>query len=210
MKYRFLTAAVLLICCVLTAQAQSGRRQVKPEPAAPVPTPTPEPTPAPKKADKDSDLLFSLGADRSDSFSNLPFSYYDAALEGCAERLRAGSSAGVDVSHQSVTRGDAIKKAKSSSNTYVVLLKLTFDSMARSYDDLSLEFVVFTPGTAKVAISGRTFMNAGRAGPVIVGPTSRGSTGALYREQLLKKAGEDAGNRIIKSLHLDTQVPGKP
>ncbi len=154
--------------------------------------------------------MFSLGADRSDSFANLPFSYYDAALEGCAARLRGGSSAGVDISNQSVSRGDAIKRAKSSTSTYIVLLKLTFDSMARTSDDLVLEFVVFAPTTAKVAVSGRSYMNGGRAGPIVVGPTSRGSTGSLYREQLIKRAGEDAANRILKSLHLDVQVPGKP
>ena len=210
MKYRALTTLVVLAFCVLTVQAQSGRKQIKVAPAAPVPTPTPEPTPAPKKEDKDSDLFFFIGVDRSDSFANLPYSYYDAVSAGCARKLREGSSAAVDVSGQSISRGEAIKKAKSGTDTYVVLLKLTYDSMARSYDDLSLEFVVFTPGTAKVAISGRSYMNAGRsAGGVVVGPTSRGPTSGLYREQLLKRAGEDAGERIIKSLHLNMPVPDK-
>lgn len=211
MKFRLLTVAIFLMFCVLTVQAQSGRRQKQPEPAAPVPTPTPEPTPTPKKEDADSDLFFSIGMDRTFAYDNLPFSYYDAVSEGCARALRQGSSAAVDISTQSMSRGDAIKKAKSSTNTYVILLKLAYDSMARSSDDLSVEFVVFTPGTAKVATSGRSYMNAGRtAGGVVVGPTSRGPTSGLYREQLLKRAGEDAGNRILKSLHLDVQVPGKP
>ena len=32
----------------------------------------------------------------------------------------------------------------------------------------------------------------------------------MYREQLLRLAGEDAGNRILKSLHLDVEIPKKP
>jgi hypothetical protein len=202
MKYRLLTVVLILAFCALSAQAQSGRRHVRPEPAAPVPTPTPEPTPAPKKTEKQPELLFFLGADRNDSYANFPFSYYDAALHGCAARLRAGSSADVDVSQQSVTRGDAIKKAKAETSAYVVLMKLTFDSMARSNDDMVLEFVVFSPATAKIVVNGRSYLNGNRAGPLIVGPSSRGSTGALYREQMLKQAGEDAGNRILKALNL--------
>jgi hypothetical protein len=209
MKYRLLTTAVVLALCALTVQAQSGRRHTKPEPAAPVPTPTPEPTPTPKKAEnKESQLLFFVGANRNDSFSNFPFTYYDAVVRGCADRLRNGSSAGVDITNGSLDRGEAIKKAKSDTRTYVVLLTLKFDSMARSYDDMILEFVVFTPGTAKVATTGHSYMNASRTGPIITQP--RGSTNALYYEQMLKRAGEDAGNRILKSLHLDVEIPTKP
>ena len=69
-------------------------------------------------------------------------------------------------------RGDAIKKAKASTNTYVILLTLNLDEVAQSYDDLQLEFVVFTPGTAKVLISGQNYINGSRQGPVVVGPTT--------------------------------------
>ena len=58
---------LLIALAVWSVQAQSGRKHVKPAPAAAVPTPTPEPTPAPKKAEKVSELLFFIGADRNDS-----------------------------------------------------------------------------------------------------------------------------------------------
>ena len=207
MKYRLLITAVVLSLCVLTVQAQSGRRHTKPEPAAPVPTPTPEPTPTPKIEEKKSDLLLLIGADRSDAFATFPFTYYDAVSRGCADRLRAGSSASIEISNRSLSRGEAIKRAKADTTTYVVLLTLKYDSMARSYDDLVLEFVVFAPSTAKVAVNGRSYLNSNRAGPISV---PRGSSNVLYREQLLKIAGEDAGNRILKSLHLDVEIPEKP
>ena len=207
MKYRLLTSAVVLALCVLTVQAQSGRRHTKPEPAAPVPTPTPEPTPTPKKEEKKSELLLLIGADRSDAFATFSFSYYDAVVRGCADRLRAGSSASIEVSDKSLSRGEAIKRAKADTTTYVVLLTLKYDTMARSYDDMVLEFVVFAPSTAKVAVNGRSYMNSNRAGPITV---PRGSSNVLYREQLLRLAGEDAGNRIVKSLHLDVEIPKRP
>ncbi len=202
MRYYRLTIALLIALCALSVQAQSGRRKTQPAPAAPVPTPTPEPTPIPKKEEK-TDLLFFIGANRHNSFASYPFSFYDAVLRGCAQRLRAGSSASIDITDKDLSRGEAIKKAKSEARSYVVLLTLNFDTLARSYDDLILEFVVFTPGTAKVVISGRSYQNANRKGPIIV-PGNRGS--GLYREQLLELAGEDAGNRILKALHLNTPV----
>ncbi len=207
MKYRLLTSVVVFAICVLTVQAQSGRRHTKPEPAAPVPTPTPEPTPTPKKEEKKSELLFLIGADRSDAFASFSFSYFDAVVRGCADRLRAGSSASIEVSDKSLSRGEAIKRAKADTTTYVVLLTLKYDTMARSYDDMVLEFVVFVPSTAKIAVNGRSYMNSNRAGPISV---PRGSSNVLYREQLLRLAGEDAGNRIVKSLHLDVEIPKRP
>ncbi|HET6978351.1 MAG TPA: hypothetical protein VFI24_18615 [Pyrinomonadaceae bacterium] len=209
MKFRLLTIAVVLVLTVLTAQAQSGRRQNKPEPAAPVPTPTPEPTPTPKKEETKSELLFFIGADRNDSYSTFPYSYYDAVVRGCGDRLRSNSSAGVDITDRTLTRGEAIKKAKADASTYVVLMSLKLDSMARSYDDMVVEYVVFAPGTAKIVTSGHSYMNSNRAGPVVVQPRTGGSTSALYLEQMLKRAGEDAGTRILKSLHLD-QAPKIP
>src|SRR6185503_6944180 len=94
------------------------------------------------------ELLFFIGANRNSSFQTYPYSYYDAVIRGCAERLHA-SSASVDVTDKDFTRGEAIKKAKSEAKSYVVLLTLSLDTPARSYDDLILEYVVFTPGTAK-------------------------------------------------------------
>jgi hypothetical protein len=209
------TSRVLLFCllivaaCSISVHGQSGRRQPKAPPAAPVPTPTPEPTPAPKKEKDPSELAFILASDNSSAFEVYPLSYYDAAMRGCADRLRSGSSASVTVSEGNMNRGEAIKKAKGeTTNTYVVLIKLVLDEMyARSYDDLEVDFTVFAPKTGKVVVFGRSYQNINRKGPIVVGPTSRGSSGALYREQLLKFAGEDAANRILKAMSLDVVIP---
>src|ERR1043166_1641212 len=112
MRYQRCPTVLLLALCALSVQAQSGRRQVKPPPSAPVPTPTPEATPTPKKEAKKDDLVFFVGADQNSSYQSLPLGYYDAVLQGCASRLRAGSSTSVDVSEKDVNRGEAIKKAK--------------------------------------------------------------------------------------------------
>lgn len=209
-KSRILLFCLLAVAaCAISAHAQSGRRQQKPPPAAPVPTPTPEPTPEPKKEKEPSELGFIIASDNSSAFEVLPLSYYDAAMRGCADRLRSGSSASVTVSQGDMNRGEAIKKAKGeTTNTYVVLIKLVLDRMyAKSYDALEVDFTVFAPKTGKVVVFGRSYQNVNRKGPIVVGPTSRGSSGALYREQLLRFAGEDAASRILKAMNLDVVIP---
>ena len=210
MKYRHLAATFIVALCALSVQAQSGRRRTTPPPAAPIPTPTPEPTPIPQKTDKEDELFFFMGVDRNFSFSNLPFSYYDAVVRGCADRLQAGSSAIVDVTDKDFTRGEAIKRAKSETKSYVILLTLTIESMARSNsnDELVLEFNVFAPGTAKMVTGGRAYMTGQRAGPIVVGPPNN-RNGGLYREERLRRMGEEAGERILKAMHLNVPVPVK-
>ena len=139
MTHRPFATMLVIALAVWSVQAQSGRKHTKAAPVAEVPTPTPEPTPAPKKTEKVAELLFYVGADRNDSQAMLSYAYYDWAVRGCADRLRAGSSAGVDVTDQSFSRGEAIKKAKSETKSFVVLLNLKYDNMARTDTELILE-----------------------------------------------------------------------
>ena len=193
--------------CAIAAPAQSGRKQPKAPPSVPVPTPTPEPTPEAKTQEKKSDLSFILGSERNSSFQSFPLSYYDAVMAGCANRLRDASSATVTVAQADMGRGDAIKKAKAETTTYVVLIKFKLDEMtARSYDDLEVEFTVFAPQTGKVVTFGTGYQNTNRAGPIVVAPRSRGSSGGLYREEFLKRVGEDVAERILKALNLNVPV----
>lgn len=200
MNSQRLTCLIVILLCAIAAHAQSGRRQTKRPPAAPVPTPTPEPTPTPKTEDKEPELAIFVGADRDHNYGAVPWRFYDAALSGCAERLRQKSGAAVDVAQNSVSRGDAVKKAKSSDNTYVILIILTLDAMARSYDDLQLHFTVFAPKTSKVVTTGIEYLNGNRAGPVVVGRTGR-LPGAVYREQVIRLAGEEAADRSLKAIN---------
>jgi hypothetical protein len=204
-RSRVLFCCLLIVAaCAISAQGQSGRRQQKAPPAAPVPTPTPEPTPEPK-TEKKSDLGFIVAAYRYSTFESYPWSYYDAAIRGCSDKLRSSSSAEVSVVEKDMNRGEAIKRAKAETTTHVVLLTLKLDQMtAQSYDDLELEYVVFAPKTGKVVATGRTYLNGTRRGPVVV--PRRGTSAVMMREQLMKEAGEEAGARILSALNLNIPV----
>lgn len=208
-----LSVALLIALCCLAAFAQSGRRQTKPPASAPVPTPTPEPTPTPKPTKDEADIMFNvLMGDRGDAFASYPITFLEAATVGCADRLRERTAASVDVSGNDTTRGEAITKAKAARRTFVVLISLVEDRMSggnnSQYRELEVDYVVFAPETAKVLTSGRTYEYSGRKGPLSI-PRSRGATLPTYREQMLARAGQDAADRIIKALNLDTVAPRK-
>lgn len=210
MNSNLLRVSCLLFLTIVSicVYGQSGRRQNKSAPPPPVPTPTPEPTATPTPPAEDNSVGFIVGVDRNSAYSYYPVTYYSAVLQGCADSLRRGSSARVEVSERDFDRGQAIKLAKTQTKTYVVFLQLGDGSInpsnSTSDRDLELEFVVFAPETAKVATGGRSYPNATRKGPIVVGPSSGRTTSTIYREQLLKHAGEEAGERILKSLHLNT------
>jgi hypothetical protein len=205
------SVALLVAFCCLTANAQSGRRQTKPPPAAPVPTPTPEPTPIPTPKRDENEINFLVATGDRSAFTNAPFTFYEAARLGCADRLRDKTSLAVDVSQREMSRGEAIKKAKAGKSTYVVLISLVEERMSASSNgryEFEVDYVVFAPGTAKVMANGRTYENSVRKGPVSVGRPP-GTSLPTYREALLRRAGEDAADRILKSLHLSDPPPRK-
>lgn len=207
-----LFVALLTAVYCLSIYAQSGRRKTPPPAVAPVPTPTPEPTPEPSPQKDDNGItIFVAPADRAAFVALYPFSFNEAATTGCADRLEKGSSATVSLSQQTLTRGQAINKAKTG-KAYVVLINLVEDRMvgqSQEYVELEVDYVVFAPGNAKVITSGRTYERSGRRGPLVVGQRGPGATLPSYREQMLRKAGEDAGDRILKALHLD-RLPTPP
>lgn len=202
--------ALLVAVCSLFVYGQSGRRQAKPPEVAPVPTPTPDPTPEPKVTKNGDEISFLVAlGDRHSNYTQYSYSYVEVAALGCADRLRKGSSASVSVTDHELNRGEAIAKAKAETKTYVVLISLVEDAMSSSSSsngtvEIQVDYVVFAPTTAKVLASGRTYENSSRRGPVV---TQRvpGSSLPAYREQNLRRAGEDAGDRILKALHLNSQ-----
>src|SRR6185503_1520171 len=188
-----------LLFIAVSVQAQSGRRQVKPPPAAaPVPTPTPEPSPEAKQKEE-AELVFLVASERNSMYTNIPLYYYEVARRACGDRLRSRSTADVDVAERDLTRGEAIEKAKSAKKTYVVLLSLTFDNMSNNHEDVQLDFLLLEPMTAKVVLTGRAYLNSNRKSPVIINP---GRVSGLYREQLLRDAGQEVADRILRKMKI--------
>lgn len=206
-----ISLALLVALSCLMANAQSGRKHSKPPAAVPTPSPTPEPSPTPasKRDENEVGFLVATG-DRGARVSRAPFTFHDSARNGCAEQLSKRTSRVVDVSQREMTRGEAIQKAKSGKTTYVVLISLIEDEMYASsrQGEFEVDYVVFAPGTAKVMASGRTYESNARKGPISVGRPGN-VTLPSYREQLLRRAGAEAADRILKSVRLTDPPPTK-
>jgi hypothetical protein len=203
---RLLLLATVALCAA-SASAQSGRHAAK---AAPTPAPTTEPPPLKKPPAEKTGPSLLVGSDSTDVFLNVPPYYHDTVLQSCAHRLN-DSSAKADVADRSMNRGEAVKKAKDEKEAYVVLLQLKYDNMNNSNNsiyDLIVEYVVFAPTTAKIVTTGRAYLGATQKGAVI--PRTTGGTTAMYTEQLLKRAGEEAAERILHALHVGTLPPNLP
>jgi len=195
----------LVAFCAGTLTAQSGRRVPKSKSAPP---PEPQSVPAETKpAEKPRPALsFIIGIYRDSGFGNIPLYFSDSVLRACADRLDDYPSVEVDVAHRDVNRGEAVKRAKAEKEAYVVWMQLRADSMnanrGSNLSEVFIEYVVFTPTTAKVATSGRTYQQAFRSGGVIGLPRTSDATS----EYSLKQAAREAAERILAAMK--NHIPG--
>lgn len=195
-----LTLIGLLFICAVTVLAQSGRRAPK-STSIPAATPESSPTPTAKKSPEKPTLPVILGID-AHSFSNIPLYFYDSVLKSCADRLSNGSAVKVE-SSRDMNRGEAVKRAKSEKEGYVILLQLRVDSMGSNSSSVDLsrvyiEYFVFASITARQVTSGNAFQRAAGYKDVIVGRSTSGS--AAYVEYQLKQAARNAAERILAAL----------
>ena len=192
---------LLVLACVLTVPAQSGRRAPK---SVPLPTPTPESTSSAKQPSEKEKRSLVIGIDSNDTFGRIPQYFYDSVLQSCAQRLREAASIKLEV-QRNLNRGEAVKRAKSEQETEVVLLQLRSDSMGSSGGNIDLsqmfiEYFVFAPTTAKLITSGNVYQAYRTKGVVVTPPTS--GQNPAYIELRLKQAAHDAAERILSALHI--------
>jgi hypothetical protein len=194
-----LTLIGLLVICAIAVMAQSGRRARKPT-TVPAPTPEASPSPSAEKSPEKSALPVFIGIEGRNSFTNTPLYFYDSVLKSCADRLDDRSSIKVEVSSRDVNRGEAVKRAKSLQEGYVVLLRLEGDRGSSNQDlsHLYVEYFVFAAGSARPVTSGSAYQQAAGYKDIIVGRTGRGTTAQI--EYRLKLAAREAAERILTSL----------
>lgn len=193
---------LLFICAVAVLASQSGRRAPK-STSIPAATPESSPTPTAKKSPEKPALPVILGIDAHDSFSNIPLYFYDSVLKSCGDRLSKGSAVKVEASSRDMSRGDAVKRAKSEKEGYVILLQLRDDSMGSNNSNVDLsrvyiEYFVFAPITARQVTSGNAYQRAAGYKDVIVRRTTSGSP--AYVEYQLKQAARNAAEQILAAL----------
>jgi len=202
---RLLIIAAITFLSAVTAGAQSGR-QIKRTTPAPVPTPAAEaPLAKPEEKPKPA-LTLIVGMQHTNLFDRSRIGNPSGALLAVENRL--DDHTGVKVSHLwgDITRSDAIRRAKSEKEAYVVLVEVSMNRMAGASDgEWRLSYWVFSPVTAKIKTSGTTYPQMYRNRGGILNPRRPSIYGDDYQ---LQEASRDAAERILKAFHL--QLQGKP
>lgn len=207
----------VVILAAAIANAQSGRR-------APKGTVTVPSVSGPKTVDKksvpekDVRIPILVAIEDHNAFSGIPYYLAGTIRDTCVDRLRKSPDLKVGIAERGMNRSEAIKLAKAGKETYVVWLQIESDSFdsGRSGngtpDSLYVRYTIYTPVTAKVKASGRTYKNIYRTGKGgVLGriPSSRG--GSIYSEYALKQAAEEAAEQIMHAFLLtepDGRLPG--
>lgn len=209
---------MFLLCGLLlafggSARAQSGRRAPKQEPPPPpVPSAPVDPRASKPPASKPAAPVMELivGQNKFSAMMDLPLSYNRYVYEACIARLRQSSALSVTPSGD-LTRKEAIDRAKIQREAYVVWLDLAVDGFNSSAADVSLgsprgryyvDFVVFSPQTAKVKLFGRVFLDTVRVGSGRVGIGVPSISRRLPIEYSLQYAGAEAADRVMSAFHL--------
>lgn len=212
MKYNRLAAtllcASLIMCAAVTAEAQSGRRakggattpvSKQDSPPADAETMTAKPATAPE-----TQISLIVTADEPTSAMGISvINSNGSMMKGFIERLKKSSAFTIKVEKQ-MGRGRASDIAKEQTEAYVAWLQFGSDRVtARSHDasDWYVDYVVFTPGTAKAKTSGRIYLRAYQrsvgVGGVPVGIPLPPIDGRAAVETSLQHAGREAAERVM-------------
>lgn len=203
-------ALLVILLFVGWVSAQSRRRAPATEPPLPpVPSAPADPEPTTTSSNKTTapaiPLIVGVNSFTA-SFDSLPSSFNDYLYGACVNRLRDSGAVAVTASGD-MTRKEAIDRAKAQTETYVVWMEAEVDSLGQSRsnrgDSFFVNYVIFSPQTAKVKASGRVYADTVRAattGPVGISlPTIGRRLPIQYRLQLI---GAEVADRVLSQFSI--------
>lgn len=209
--FAFLICALILCGICSRAQAQSGRRAPKRSDVPPISGP-PATDPVAQPSTKPEPARLSIILANELSGMDVGWSYARIALSDCERRLRESAAISVQVASQEMNRKEAHDRAKTEKEAYVVLLQLqsNHNGFARpgDYQDLSnayINYIVFTPGTAKIKTQGRVHLDSvrssARVGRGRIGLPMPGARRIPF-EYLVRLAAQETADRLMAALNV--------
>jgi hypothetical protein len=188
--------AVLLLFCGVweQAEAQSGRRARKPQPAV-EPIPLPAPTPASPHPVNFLSQPVRLLIGRQPTSRRLQSE--DAIFATFINRLNQfGNVSGTSLGD--VKRKQAIERAKTETENFVVLVSFSIDSFQNgtiilNSPDLQIEYAVYEPVTGKKRIEGKVYFQSIGGGRMRRGEWPNGTP--------IKITAEAAGIEVAEHVH---------
>jgi hypothetical protein len=169
---------LLMLASAGAGYAQAGRRVQPPKNDPPVPKAA-EPAAIVKKAQPEAASISLLVGSYSSPMRLLPMAAEDLLQGAVVQRLRDSKSLKLGV-EESMSRGEANKRAKAETEAYILWLELKSDAMdfdptgrrnART-EDLYIQYVVLEPKSGKVKAQGNVHLrptSSGRIGGIGIG-----------------------------------------
>jgi hypothetical protein len=170
-------------CCVLllllavsgVSYAQAGRRVQPPKNDPPVPKAA-EPPAIVKKEQPEAAKVSLLVGSYTPPMRQLPMGAEDLLQGAVVQRLRDSKSLQLGV-EESMTRGEAVKRAKSETDSYILWLELKNDRMdfdpigSRNIrtEDLYIQYLVLEPKTGKAKEQGNVHLRPTSSGRIGIG-----------------------------------------
>ena len=192
---RLIVITIITVLSVTIAMAQSGRKSPKSAPLPPVPMPTPETIIAPVSREKAKPALtVVVGFERMNYYGNAAMVDEGAALRALVDRLNDHAGVEVADTKRNMTRSDALRAAKTEKEAYVIYVEINLDQMD---GDLRMSYWVYSPQTAKIKTSGRTYPQMYRNRGVILNPRS-----TVYGTRQMEEAARDVAERILRAFQL--------
>lgn len=169
---------LMLVAFAGAGYGQAGRRVQPPKNDPPVPKAA-EPAAVVRKEQPEAAMISLLVGSYSPPMRQLARGAEDLLQGAVVQRLRDSKSLKLGV-EESMTRGEANKRAKAETAAYILWLELkndrmTFDPTGRSdirTEDLYIQFVVLEPKTGKVKAQGNVYLrptSSSRIGGIGIG-----------------------------------------
>jgi hypothetical protein len=216
---RLTRSSVALFSCALFiavvasgGYAQAGRRVQTPKNDPPVPKAA-EPAAVVKKEQPEPEQISLLVGSYSTPMRQLPGRAEDLLQGAVVQRLRDSKRLKLGV-EESMSRGEAQKRAKESTESYILWLELRgngmdFDPSGRNArtEDFYIQYAVLEPKTAKVKAQGTVHLrptSSGRIGGIGIGRSlPRCYPQPSYAAEFaVMEAGIEAAERIMRALSL--------
>lgn len=212
----FFCVLLMLLASAGMSYAQAGRRVQPPKNDPPVPKAA-EPAAVVKKEVPEAAQISLLVGSYSTPMRQLPGRAEDLLQGAVVQRLRDSKSLKLGV-EESMTRGEAVKRAKAATDTYILWLELRGNGMdldpmrdART-SDFYIQYAVLEPKTAKVKAQGNVHLrptSSGRIGGIGIGRSLPRCypQPAYSAEFAVMEAGIEAAERILRAFSLPVPPP---
>ena len=200
---RNLLTLVFLLAITVTVKAQSGRRSSNGQTTAPSVSGPKTVEKTPVKAPK---IRLLVSVEDRNPLVSVPYYLSDTVLDNCVRHLNDATEVNAVVARRSMTRAEAVIRAKAEKEAFVVFLQIESDvaptakQAKNGPDELYVRYTIFEPVTARIKQWGRTHQQIYKTGQGGVSTSSKSSP--VYSEYALKQSAKEAAERVLEAFEI--------